>query len=650
MLTTERLDAPVTMTSSYSRGSALILTVLVSAVLTTLGLVYLAVADTEQLIASSDRNSEQLLHTAETGLRMVKAWFDQPVTGSPAVSSQIMHRFLGLYDLRNPAFYDRTRRRFDHDGDPSTPPVLADGTAARPYYRQGRTLWAPSSYLDLFHKPYRGDAATTFMGTAQEPDLLLEDRPNVIDFIDVLNNAVFTHQEHTGRISRIAIYAPPRVSFAGAVKPAGIATVEVVVAKYRRLSKVGTVPVVMGERLKLAELRVQMVLAEVPAAAANGALESCGTLDASGGLEARWGKVLARGGVALPSDLDGGIRSAFPFESIDRRISGDLPGDDFYEWVNAPDDVVEDPWLKIVAGAEIAGLGAFGRQPFPHDPNAAIDVDHSNLFQRIDAAECGAMRYETLKAASASGEEHARYFAWDPATGLFKEDGVGAARSVRDWTHDEEGLFFFDTRDERPPNGHGPGDPLTNLTPPVLIESTDWAFSGLLYLNAESIVIRNVNGASRVVVPPGEPFDDADADGLYDAGEAFANLYYPTTLVQGNPGSEITKSTGATQTGTATSPDLESYAYTTTVGRDPQGIPILAQINMFGVLFNAGDVVAEGPARHFGSLIAGHAVVRGALGAPVPEIFFDERLNTGIWPPAEVSFPRTFITLWSGAI
>ncbi len=636
-------------TDQRSRGSALVITVLVSAVLTTLGLAFLALGDTEQLIASSGRNSEQLLHTAESGLRMVKAWFDQPITGNPSLSSQVMHRFLGLYDLRNPALYDRTRRIFDHDGDPSTPPVLADGSVARPYYRQGRTLWAPSPYLDLFHKPYRGDKTTTFMGSTDAPDLLLEDKPNVIDLLDVLNNAVFTRQERTGRISRIAIYAPPMVAFGGVLKPAGIATVEVTVAKYRRLKKVGIVPLVMNQSLKLGELTARFVLAEVPAIVAEGALESCGPLVSTGELKARWGKVIARGDVTLPSNLDVRVSSAFPFESLDRRISGSLPGDDYYEWVNHPATVVEDPWLEVSTAGELSGAGALADHPWPYDPNAAIGLDHSNLFQRAAGADCGEMGYATIKSAAGSGEEHARYFSWDGATGLFREHGSGPARSVRDWTHNAEGLFFFDTRDGAPPNGHGPGDPQTNLTPPAVIENSDWAFSGLLYLNAESILIRNVAGVSRVIVPPGEPYDDADGSGAWEAGEAFANLFYPTTLVRGSPGSEILKSTGATQTANATSPDLESYSYSTTVGRDPQGIPILAQINMFGVLFNAGDIVAEGQARHYGSLIAGHAVVQSTPGADTPEIFFDERLNKSTWPPAEISFPRTHVTLWGGA-
>jgi hypothetical protein len=550
--------------------------------------------------------------------------------------------------MRNPAYLDRTKRLMDHDGDPNTARLVADGSASRPYYRQGRTLWAPSSYLDLFHKPYRGDLTTIFMGTEDGPDLLLEDKPNVIDLLDVMNNMIFTNQEQTGRISRIAIYAPPMVMFDGQLKPAGICTVKVTVAKYRRLQKVGIIPLVMNHSLKLGEVSARMVLGEVPGIAANGPLESCGPITVGGGLKARWGRVIAAGDVNLASDLDGKVRSAFPYKNFSRRISGNVPGDDYYDWVNDPASVVEDPWLKILTAGDLAGHSALADQPYPHDQNTPIDLDHSNLFQRVAGTDCGRMRYETMKAAAASGEQDARYFTYDPVSGLFKEWGGGPAKSLRDWTHSQEGLFFFDTRDGMPPNGFPPGDPKTNLTPPVTIQSTDWNFSGLLYVNAESIAIRNVTGANRVIIPPGEPFDDVNGNGEYDTGETFVNLSYPTTIIQGSPGSDILKDNAAVQSATATSPDLETYSFTTTTGRDPQGIPITGQVNLFGVLYNAGNIVAEGPARHYGSLIAGTAVVQTTPGADTPEIFFDERLNTGVWPPAEISFPRTHVSLWVG--
>ena len=631
------------------RGSALILTVLVMATLTILGLGYLALADSEILISGSDRDAEQLLHTVETGMRMVKAWFDQPVTGNPSVTTQVLHRFLSDYDLRSPALYDRTKRVFDHDGDTNTPAVLADGTSAKPYYRQGRALWTPSSYLDLFHKPYRGDITTTFLGSESGPDILIVDRPGVVDFIDKINQLLFRNQSQTGRVTEIAIYAAPEIPFSGGIRRAGICTIKVTAAKFRGLGTIGIVPVVTSASRKVAERTLRMVLSEVPGTAASGPLESCGPMTVTGTLKARWGKVIGSGTIALPSDLDAKVASAFPYKTFARRISGSSPGDDFYVWSSSPDNSIEDPWLKVLTAADLTGHGSAGDQPFPYTQGAPIDTDHSNLFQHAAGVACGGFDYGRMKSAATSGEEAARYFAFDPATGLFKEWGSSPARSVYEWTHGQEGLFFFDTKDALPPNGHGPGDSQTNLTPPVVIENVDYNFSGFLYLNAESIMIRNVAGANRVIIPPGEPFDDTNGSGQYDAGETFVNLIYPTTVIEGNPGAVIQKSPGAVQSGNATSPDMESYAYTTTAGRDPQGIPITGEVNVFGVLYNAGNIVAEGPARHYGSLIAGTAVVQTTAGADTPEIFFDQRLNNGTWPPAEITFPRTQLSLWAGS-
>jgi hypothetical protein len=629
------------------RGSALIIMMLVTAILTMLGLGFLVMADTETMISASGRNSEQLFHTAETAVRMVKTWFDQPITGDPSISSQVRHKFLDTYDLRNPYMFDRTKRVFDHDGNPGTPDVLADGSSGKPHYRQSRTLWSPSPFLDLFHKPFRGSNTTTFMGTEAGPDILIADIPNVVDLIDVLNQKMFTAQERTGRITEIRIFAPPRVPFDGQVKSAGIATIRVTVAKYKGLGKVGIIPVVHNSSVKVGEVTLRAVLSEVPGTAANGPLESCGTMTVQGTLKARWGKVISKGDVTLSTDLDGKVASGYPYKLFTRRISGTSPGDDLYTWMYDADNSVEDPWLKVLTAGDLTGHAAGGQQPFPYSQTNPVDLDHSNLFQQVAGVTCGQFNYAQLKSAAGSGEEAARYFAYDSGSGLFKEWGVGTARSLRDWTHGAEGLFFFDTKDGRKPNAFGPGHGSTNLTPPINISGTDWNFSGLLYVNAESIGFSGVNGVNRVVIPPGEPFDDANMNGIRDTGEAYVNLLYPTTVVMGSPGSETIKDLIATQYRSETSPDLEFYSYTTTSGYDAQGIPLTGQINLFGVLYNAGNILAEGTARHYGSLIAGSAVVQASAGADSPEILFDHRLNTGLWPPAEITFPRTQLNRWA---
>ena len=54
----------------------------------------------------------------------------------------------------------------------------------------------------------------------------------------------------------------------------------------------------------------------------------------------------------------------------------------------------------------------------------------------------------------------------------------------------------------------------------------------------------------------------------------------------------------------ATSPDGETYALTTTLDRDDRGLPILAPVNLMGVLYTSGEFIAEGDAVYYGSVVA----------------------------------------------
>src|SRR5262249_19778621 len=225
-------------------GSALLITMMVMVILTLLGLSYLYMADTENLIAQNQRDSDQLLFVAETGAKMIKAIFDRPPYGPPSVPSSVEFKFLNTYDLRNSADFDRTQRVFDADGDPNTPDVLADGTSSKPYFRQGLTVDpnAPT-YLSFFDKPYRGSNTPAYMGSEAGPDMILQSNsldPNAsgtVDILDQINQTLFTDQPNTGRIQRIDIYAPPVIVVNGTPTRYGIATVKVTAAKFRNLAK-----------------------------------------------------------------------------------------------------------------------------------------------------------------------------------------------------------------------------------------------------------------------------------------------------------------------------------------------------------------------------------------------------------------------------
>ncbi len=135
---------------SDSRGFAIIVVLLLTATMTVLGVSFLLMAETENRIAEGERLSAQALYVAEAGNRRVTRWFDRPMSATNLINP-------GL------AILDRTQRMIDADGDPGTAAVDADGTPAKPYYKQGVDLDADGND-DVFRKPYRDSLVDTLLG------------------------------------------------------------------------------------------------------------------------------------------------------------------------------------------------------------------------------------------------------------------------------------------------------------------------------------------------------------------------------------------------------------------------------------------------------------------------------------------------------
>ena len=112
------------------RGSALIIATLVMVILTLLGISYLTLAETETMIAMNMTYQEQALYAAESGARIVVAWFNNPDTATG-------------YLVPAPNQVDRSQRWIDHDDDPTTATItnagnpVASGDASKPPYRDG---------------------------------------------------------------------------------------------------------------------------------------------------------------------------------------------------------------------------------------------------------------------------------------------------------------------------------------------------------------------------------------------------------------------------------------------------------------------------------------------------------------------------------
>jgi len=613
------------------RGSALLISTLVMVILTLLGLSYLTLADTESLIAINITYQEQALHAAESGGRLMVEWFNHPDAS------------MG-YLLPTASQVDRTQRFIDHDDDPTTATITAagnpvvEGDNAKPFYRDGTD--------DLFEKPYRGNMKVALMGTEDGPDIVIDDDAGGTQaaFLKTVNTALYGNYPSDvtitnaadahlrARILKIEIYQPPLINLSGTWTRYGIATVKITAGVFRFAADNTT-----SNDREVARRVVKAVINETPYPGPYGPLHSCIDLGAGGEFNARWGAATAVGTVDLSTNHDSKHDSGVPYaiDNSDQHLYSDPNGaagnsdwfDSWYATWQGQD--LEDPWWKFEAGGQINTYGTTDIQPF--DPELE---DHSNIFQNLGASaiRCPDFDYATWKTIARNGGRNVYYLAYDSATETFRLDGVGDPKSFRVWTEGETGVFFFDTTNGLPPAADG-----SNLTPTVAISGAAWAVDGFVYLNAQDFKTTGAGAApNRWIFPPGEPYVDLNSNGAYDTGEPYVNLQYNA--------SNYTVDSTATQTVTADADgDGVDETYSTTLGRDMLGPPVQKGINVYGIFYNSGVFEAEGNFGYYGSVIGKTGV---GPSAGTPDIYWDERIAQGAWPPAGLDLPRVVVSSW----
>lgn len=601
--------------SSREAGSALVLALLVAFILSLLGLSFIWMAETENRIAENERRGAQVLYAAETGLHVVKRWFDEP----------------GI-SLHYPpvALWTRTQRRLVDETAPDGPGSPADG-GSRPYYKQDVDLDGDGSD-DLLHAPYRGDLRHKLMGTVEGPDLVIDaaEGSNQSDFLDELSQTLFGPIANQRgalqlRLRRIEIGAPPYLPAGAGYGRFGMGTVRVTASLYRDR---------LGRREVIAERSVRGVLSEVPYAGPWGPLHSCAGLVLTGSpLSVRWGAITAVG------DIDLGDPTSLPL-SLPRAIPGTPrtdtllpPGAADFESLTsglyATSAAIPDPWVRVLSAGRIIGAPAGSTQPYPSAPSPT-GFDHSNLIHEWSPVNCPRLDYAAWKAVASSGGRDVRYFRYAGGTS-FRENGTGATQSFAAWTAQAEGVMFFDTLDARAPrddNGDGQFD---NLTPDVILSGgTAWAPRGVIYINARRFQADEVVGEPMPLRPPGEPWLDLSDNGSCDAGEPWVNLLYPA-LASASPLAD------------------ESDAWAGGAPRrDARGPATTDEpVALRGVLYTSGTFEGTGGATFYGSVIAESGVVQASPGGglPTPRIFWDATLVDG-WPPSGLGLPRVFYTSW----
>ncbi|MFQ5877323.1 MAG: pilus assembly PilX N-terminal domain-containing protein [Acidobacteriota bacterium] len=616
------------------RGSALILAVLITVILSLLGISYLLMAQTENTIAENERNSLLALYVAEAGARLAVGWFNDPSSTG--------------YFVPGVSQVTRTDRLLDHDGDPATPRVLAvSGDAAKPLYKDAAVT--PSG---LFDRPYRSALGDTFLGieTGTDPDPSYATKgPDLVvtqSHLDAINDALFPgfpSPDLRAKIARIELYSPPVVSIGGVDTRMGIATIKVT-------GGVFIYPGTTDER-QIATRVVKAVVNEIPVPAPAGPLQSCSTLDYTGSFEIHWGTASSQGNADLgltSGNVDNKSNTGVPYNLNDpfTYISG---ADTLASWATAHDnEEIEDPWFKFVAGGALANIGTFA--PFPGDPQpwhytspGSTSLDHTNLFQNT-VMNCPEFDYGLWKAIAQSGNKNHYYFKYDGG-GNFRLDGTGPPVDFMTASDGLEGVIFFDTADGQPPNGLAYSDPGTNLTPDVEIDSTTgWqGVQGFLYVNAKSFTTTGTGGIGslRTIIPPGEPGD----------GSGFVNLDYPGTLKgtyrikDGTVNFETFQDpvTGDWWCTDASQCDSTARTPSLTPVKDEYGLPFQETVIVDGVFYTSGVISAKGNAKYFGSVIAEQGVLDGG---GTPEFWFDESLVKGNWPRKGMNLPRVVVTSW----
>ncbi len=618
--------------SQRERGTALVVVLLVTVMLTLLGIPFMLMGETENRIAENERLAVQARYAAESGASLVKRWFDDPHGSDNVVNPPL-------------AAIDLTQRQIDADGDPATAPVAADGSASKPYYKQGVDLDG-NGQPDLFAKPYRGGPKHALVGTEEGPDLVIDEGASsaAAAFLGQASEKLFGAYpggSQRARIIRIDVYAPPTVPDGGAWIRYGAATVKVRAGIFLESPD--------GSERRLAENVVRTVLNEIPyASGVYGPLHSCGDLAWNGPLTVHWGIVAVAGNADLPDDprmRPAGMPRDVPITPYVDLLKG---WNDVMFWNGYVEERVEDknldiddPWFRLVAKGSIAEApnanqqpwplswtsGGLGNGQIPFHAGAPDDsgsypcpgcVGHqSNYFQNLNVG-CPSYPYESWKILARRGGANVHYYSWAGSSDMFKRDGAGPASSFRDITHEQTGIFFFDTTDGSPPS---PG----NLTPPIAVGG-DWDFRGLLYLNAQRFRVEpGAQGVDVAYRLPHEPFQDVNANGVFDqsAGEDMLRLNFSVPT----PDASLTDTFGGSIMYNEFSASWQAPA------------------NLVGILYTSGALDSTGSGNFYGAVIAGSGVGEFETPGSTPNISWDPAIVRD-WPPEEWHFPRVWVTSW----
>jgi hypothetical protein len=307
-----------TPTNRDQKGSALLVSLMVMAGLSLLGLAFVAISETESSISVNERNYVQAQAAAEAGAKVVVEWFQDA-------------EWALNHDLLPP---NKTSLKTKRDAD-ATKSLYYKGTAGEL----------------LFDIPFKITDNNKLYGNIDTADVKITYGVGnaVADtFLDGLNKKLFT--DTTLRISDIRVYAPPlpNAELVGGTGDGGwwkggtrygVATIRVTAQK-------------LANGRVIAQRNVKLVLAETPFPTVDGAIETSGSLVGQGNFHVYWGKILSEKETQVNRPAVG-----MPWFDATEQINFEYGYDSTREWVinkvYAAGELVHAPNIAIAADPDL---------------------------------------------------------------------------------------------------------------------------------------------------------------------------------------------------------------------------------------------------------------------------------------------------------
>jgi hypothetical protein len=495
-----------------SRGSALLVSLMVLAGLSLLALAFVGVSETEGKISASQRNALQTQAIAEAGARAVVEWFQAPVW---AQSIGIMPA--NANNNEYPAGLKRRR----------------DGTTG--YYK-------PNVGTErLFDLPFRPQEGNRFFGDDATADVQI-DYTNSAATMTALNTYLFGADSRTaGRIEEIKVYAPPIVGgtlsptgFWGGGQRFGTATIKVTARMWDRA--------VGGKQLSSQVVRI--VVGEFPLPIPAGPIQTASNAAFGGSFNVYWGDEVALGNLnpavastripwqnafERPSFEFGYANEVWPMnDPPDADPTNDLPNY-LAELVGKP---FVDPWVGSRARGTVSICGACAtynatstegdriHAAFQNQTVTNYPVSRAVTFPTID--------YNIWKriAIQSRGTKGVFYFSYDEDTNLYKRNGQGTPRAISYWVNTRAGanlgagFYFFDTRTGANPQLVGGATNNAILGDPIDWSgnadfSSEFLMAGFIYMN-----VRQYSSQGAGSTAPSLPYNMP--------GEIYRDIGYPS--------------------------------------------------------------------------------------------------------------------------